>query len=212
MTEATSRQICHIDLDTFFVSVERLLDSRLNGKPILLGGISDRGVVASCSYEAREFGIHSGMSMKIARRLCPHGIVIRGDSGKYSNYSHIVTAIIKERVPLFEKTSVDEFYIDYSGMNKFFGSYKMASELRQTVTKETGLPISFGFSTNKTVSKVATGEAKPNGQMEVKGGTEKPFLAPMPVKKLPGVGEKTVQTMSELGLKTIRTVQEWTWK
>ena len=150
------KQIVHMDLDTFYVSVERLIDSRLIDKPVMLGGVGDRGVVASCSYEARTFGVHSGMSMKMARHLCPQGIVIKGNSGTYSKYSKTVTEIIRETAPVVEKSSIDEFYLDLTGMDKFFGCYKLASELRTRITKETGLPISFGMSINKTVSKIAT--------------------------------------------------------
>lgn len=200
--------ITHLDLDTFFVSVERLADSRLNGRPILIGGVSDRGVVASCSYEARKFGIHSAMPMRQARQLCPEAVVIRGNSANYTKYSRLVTDIIRDRVPLFEKTSIDEFYVDLTGMDKFFGCFQIASELRQTIMRESGLPISFGMSTNKTVSKIATGEAKPNNRLHVPRGTEKPFLAPLSVKKIPGVGNKTFQTLCNLGVKQIKTVQE----
>jgi DNA polymerase-4 len=200
--------ISHLDLDTFFVSVERLMDSRLNGRPILIGGVTDRGVVASCSYEARKYGIHSAMPMKQARNLCPEAVVIRGNSANYTKYSRLVTDIIRDRVPIFEKSSIDEFYVDLTGMDKFFGCLQIASELRQTIMRESGLPISFGMSTNKTVSKIATGEAKPNNQLHILGGTEKPFLAPLSVKKVPGVGSKTYQTLCNLGVKQIRTVQE----
>ena len=203
-----SRSIMHMDLDTFFVSVERLLDSRLLGKPILLGGVSDRGVVASCSYEARTFGVHSGMSMKMARQLCPEGIVIRGNSGNYMKYSSMVTDIIKETFPLYEKSSIDEFYVDLTGMDRFFGCLKMASETRQRIIRETGLPISFGLSENKTVSKVATGEAKPNNQIKVDLGLEKAFLGPLSIKKIPMVGDKTYQLLCNLGVKKIRTLQQ----
>jgi DNA polymerase-4 len=197
-----------MDLDTFFVSCERLLDSRLNGKPVLIGGTSDRGVVASCSYEARTFGIHSAMPMRMAKQLCPEAIVLRGNSGVYSKFSHNVTDVIKESVPLYEKTSVDEFYIDLTGMDKFFGCHKLASELRQRIIKETGLPISFGLSLNKTVSKIATGEAKPNNEIRIISGNEKPFLAPLSVKKIPMVGNVTYKTLCDLGVKRIKTVQE----
>ena len=200
--------IAHLDLDAFFVSVERLLDSRLNGKPILLGGTSDRGVVASCSYEARRFGVHSAMPMRMAKQLCPEAIVIRGNSMNYTKYSGMVTDIIRESVPLVEKSSIDEFYLDLTGMDRFFGCLKFAGELRQRIMRETGLPLSFGLSTNKTVSKVATGEAKPNNQLMVEYGTEKPFLAPLSVKKIPMVGDKTYQTLCNLGVKIIRTVQD----
>jgi DNA polymerase-4 len=202
------RSIVHLDLDTFFVSVERLLNSKLNNKPVLVGGVSDRGVVASCSYEARSFGIYSGMSMKIARRLCPEAFVVKGDSGKYSHYSHIITEIIKEKMPVVEKASVDEFYLDMSGMDQLFGIVKYSNELRDRIIKETGLPISMGISQNKTVSKVATGESKPNGRMKVDWGREKGFLAPLSVKKIPSVGNETYQVLSELGIKTIHTLQQ----
>ena len=202
------RQITHIDLDSFFVSVERLINPSLMGKPVLVGGTSDRGVVASCSYEAREYGIHSAMPMKQARQLCPEAIIVRGDSAQYSKYSNIISDIIAEDVPLYEKTSIDEFYIDYTGMDRFFGCYKMATELRQRIMKETNLPISFALSTNKTVAKVGTGEAKPNGQKEIPFGTEKGFLAPLSIRKIPMVGDKTYQLLRGMGVMLIQTLQD----
>jgi DNA polymerase-4 len=202
------RSIMHMDLDTFFVSCERLLDSRLEGKPVLIGGTSDRGVVASCSYEARTFGIHSAMPMRLAKQLCPEAIVIRGNSSTYMKYSDMVSEIVREAVPVFEKTSVDEFYCDLTGLDRFFGCMQFASELRQKVIRETGLPISFGLSENKTVSKIATGEAKPNNQIRVDYGTEKPFLAPLSIKKIPMVGDVTYQTLRNLGVQKIQTIQE----
>jgi DNA polymerase-4 len=202
------RTVVHMDLDSFFVSVSRLQNSELIGKPVLVGGSSDRGVVASCSYEARQFGIHSAMPMKLARRLCPEALIIRGDYESYSNYSSIVTEMISEQVPVYEKSSIDEFYLDLSGMDKFFGCYKWATELRQKIQKETGLPISFGLSVNKTVSKVATGEAKPNGQMKINFGNEKQFLSPLPVSKIPMVGEKTAHLLRSMGVEKIKTLQE----
>ncbi|OBX26391.1 DNA polymerase-4 [Gelidibacter algens] len=202
------RSIVHMDLDTFFVSCERLLDSRLNGKPVLIGGTSDRGVVASCSYEARKFGIHSAMPMRMAKQLCPEAIILRGDAGTYTKFSQNVTDVIKDTVPLYEKSSIDEFYIDLTGMDKFFGCHKLASELRQRIIRETGLPISFGLSLNKTVSKIATGEAKPNNEIQILSGNEKPFLAPLSIKKIPMVGDVTYKSLCDLGIKQIRTVQE----
>ncbi|MBS4069872.1 MAG: DNA polymerase IV [Algoriphagus sp.] len=202
------RSIVHMDLDTFFVSVERLFDSRLNGKPILIGGSSDRGVVASCSYEARKFGVHSAMPMRTARQLCPEAVIVRGDFEKYSQKSHEVTEIIKESVPLFEKSSIDEFYIDLTGMDRFFGCFKLAHELRQRIIRESGLNISMGLSENKTVSKVATGEAKPNNEKQVPLGEEKPFLAPLSVRKIPMIGEKTSQTLYNMGVKKVYTLQQ----
>ncbi|MBU3122749.1 DNA polymerase IV [Sinomicrobium sp. 2019215] len=203
-----NRTILHLDLDTFFVSVERLLDSRLEGQPLLVGGISDRGVVAACSYETRAFGIHSGMPMKLAKELCQDAKVIKGDAATYTRYSEAVTELIRENVPLFEKSSIDEFYADLSGMDRFFGTYRYASELRQKIIRETGLPISFGLSVNKVVSKVATNEAKPNNQIRIAFGREKPFLAPLSIRKLPMIGDKTYLTLRNLGIKQVRTLQE----
>lgn len=202
------RNIVHIDLDSFFVSVERLINPKLKGKPVLVGGSGDRGVVASCSYEAREFGVHSAMPMRMAKQLCPEAIIVKGDSGQYSYYSNMITDIIQEDVPLYEKTSIDEFYIDLSGMDKFYGSYKIATELRQKIMRETDLPISFAMSQNKTVSKIGTGEAKPNGQKHILKGTEKEFLAPLSIKKIPMVGDKTYQLLRDMGVMWIRTLQE----
>ena len=202
------RAIVHMDLDTFFVSCERKLDSRLNGRPVLIGGTSDRGVVASCSYEARTFGIHSAMPMKLAKQLCPEAIILRGNSGIYTKFSDEVTEVIKEKVPLYEKSSIDEFYIDLTGMDRFFGCHQLATELRERIIKETGLPISFGLSINKTVSKVATGEAKPNNAIRILEGTEKLFLAPLSVRKIPMVGKVIYKSLCDLGVKRIKTVQE----
>jgi len=208
ISHRTMHSIAHMDLDTFFVSCERLLDSRLNNRPILIGGTSDRGVVAACSYEARKFGVHSAMPMRLARQLCPEAVVIKGDSGTYTKYSKLVTDVIADTVPLYEKSSIDEFYLDLTGMDRFFGTYKLASELRQRIMRETGLPISFGLSENKTVSKIATGQAKPNNQMQIDYGQEKGFLAPLSVRKIPMVGEKTYKTLCDLGVKRIKTMQD----
>jgi DNA polymerase-4 len=174
--QTTNRCIVHLDLDTFFVSVERLINNSLIGKPIIIGGTSDRGVVASCSYEARHFGVHSAMPMKMARILCDHAIVVRGDTDQYSKYSKMVTEVISERAPVYEKASIDEHYLDITGMDRFFGNLKWSQELRQRIIYETGLPISFGISINKTVSKIATGEAKPNGLLQVPYQGIHPFM------------------------------------
>jgi len=202
------RSIVHMDLDTFFVSCERLIDSRLNGKPVLIGGTSDRGVVASCSYEARKFGVHSAMPMRMAKQLCPEAIILRGNTGIYTKYSQLVTDIIKDTVPLYEKSSIDEFYIDLTGMDRFFGCQQIASDLRSKIIRESGLPISFGLSLNKTVSKIATGEAKPNNEITILSGNEKAFLAPLSVRKIPSVGEKTYRTLCDLGVKKIASIQD----
>lgn len=205
---SSPRTIVHMDLDSFFVSVSCLEHPSLRGKPVIIGGTGDRGVVASCSYEARAFGVRSAMPVKLARRLCPDALVVRGDYDRYSYYSDIVTEIISESVPVYEKSSIDEFYMDLSGMDRFFGCYKWATELRQKITRETGLPISFGLSLNKTVSKIATGEAKPNGQMKIDTGTEKNFLAPLRVDKIPMVGEKTFHLLRSMGVEKVFTLQQ----
>ena len=201
------RNIVHLDLDTFFVSVERLRDSDLKGKPVIIGGLSDRAVVSSCSYESRQYGVHSGMPMKLARSLCDDAVIIRGDTEMYTKYSRLVTDIIAEEAPLYEKSSIDEHYIDITGMDRFFGSMRWSQELRQKVIKNTGLPISFGLSVNKTVSKIATGEAKPNGELQVIHSEVIPFLSPLSIRKIPMIGEKTYHLLRSMGIQTIHTLQ-----
>ena len=202
------RNIAHFDLDAFFVSVECLKNTKLQGKPLLVGGAGDRGVVAACSYEARRFGVRSAMPVALARRLCPEAIVIRGDMESYSYYSRLVTDIMQGTVPLFEKASIDEFYIDLSGMDKFHGCSLFARELKRKVLKESGLIVSYGLASNKLISKVATGEIKPDGQLEVACGKEKTFLAPLSIGKLPGIGQETAYKLIRRGVETIRTLSE----
>ncbi|MGA0283278.1 MAG: DNA polymerase IV [Saprospiraceae bacterium] len=202
------RAILHMDLDSFFVSVECLKNSTFKGKPLIIGGKSNRGVVASCSYEARRFGVHSAMPMKMALRLCPQAIVLKGDMDSYSKYSRLVTDVIAEDAPVYEKASIDEFYLDLSGMDRYFGCFKWSLELREQIMKETGLPISFGLSINKLVSKVGTGEAKPNGTKEVQKGEEKAFLFPLSVRKIPGIGKETYKKLSFMGVRKIKTLSE----
>lgn len=202
------RHIAHMDLDAFFVSVECLKDARLKGKPLIVGGSSDRGVVAACSYEARKFGIHSAMPMKLAKRLCPQAIIIKGDMEAYSKYSRLVTSIVQDTVPLFEKSSIDEFYIDLTGMDKFFGCSKFMKEVKQKVVKESGLPVSYALAANKLVSKVATNEVKPDGQIEIIPGHEKNFLAPLSVAKIPGVGKETAFLLLKMGVETVKLLSE----
>ncbi|MBT8191209.1 MAG: DNA polymerase IV [Bacteroidia bacterium] len=202
------RAILHMDLDSFFVSVECLKNSEFKGKPLIIGGTSNRGVVSSCSYEARYFGVHSAMPMKMALRLCPQAIVLKGDMDSYSRYSRLVTDIIAEDAPLYEKASVDEFYLDLSGMDEYFGCFKWSEELRHKIINNSGLPISFGLSVNKLVSKVGTGEAKPNGAKEIPQGKEKAFLSPLSVKKIPGIGKETYKKLSFMGVRKIKTLSE----
>jgi DNA polymerase-4 len=202
------RHIAHLDLDTFFVSVERIRNPKLVGKPLLIGGSNDRGVVAACSYEARKFGIHSAMPMKMARRLCSEAIVVRSDFEAYCKYSRLVTDVIGDTVPVFEKASIDEFYVDLTGMDKFFGCFQFTDQLKKKITKESGLPISWGLASNKLISKVATNEVKPNGQVEIPFGNEKSFLAPLSIMKIPGVGKETGYKLVKMGVETVRTLSE----
>jgi DNA polymerase-4 len=202
--------ILHMDLDSFFVSVERILDPSLNGKPVIVGGTGLRGVVSSCSYEARQFGVRSAMNFKKARALCPHGIYLPGHMSEYGRYSKMVTDIIADRAPLFEKASIDEFYIDLTGMDKYFGCWKWSVELRKKIIEETGLPISFGLSVNKMLAKMATNEAKPNGQWMIELGKEQEFLDPLPVGRVPFCGEKTEKFLNSKGIYSIRDVRSFT--
>jgi DNA polymerase-4 len=202
------KQIIHMDQDAFFVSVEIRKDSTLKGKPIIIGGTSDRGVVSSCSYEARKFGVHAAMPSRMAKMLCPHAVFIRGNMDAYSQASHDITAIIKEKVPLFEKASIDEHYIDMTGMDRFHGCMKYAHELRETIMKELDLPISFGLSVNKTVAKMATNECKPDGEKNVGQPDVVPFLNPLSIRKIPGLGEKTFIKLSDMGIKKIFTLAQ----
>ena len=200
--------VAHMDLDAFFVGVERLNNQALVDKPVIIGGMGDRGVVSASSYEARTFGVYSAMPMKLARQLCPQAIYIKGDYDAYSMYSNRVTDLLVQEAPVVEKASIDEFYLDLSGMDRYFGTLKFATELRQKVIKETGLALSMGLSVNKTVSKVATNEAKPCGQLEVSRGTERSFLAPLPVSRMPGIGEVTSQKLRNMGIVTLGTLAE----
>lgn len=202
------RFIAHFDLDSFFVSVERLKDRSLIGKPVIVGGSTDRGVVAACSYETRVFGVHSAMPIKQARKLCPQAINVRGDFESYSHYSRLVTSILQERVPVLEKASIDEFYMDLTGMDRFFGCSQFTKELKQAVVKETGLPISYALASNKLISKIATNEVKPDGQIEVKHGEEKQYLAPLKIDRMPGIGEKTAVLLRQMGIFTLKELSE----
>lgn len=202
------RYIAHFDLDSFFVSVAIIDDPSLKGKPVIVGGSRERGVVTSASYEARKYGVHSAMPMKQAMKLCPHAILVRTSRGEYSRYSRWVTEIIAAKAPLFEKASIDEFYLDLTGMDKFFNPLQWTIDLRAEIMAETRLPISFGLASNKMIAKIATDEAKPNGYLFVQPGFEKEFLAPLPVNKFSGVGEHTYATLKSMGIHTIKDLSE----
>lgn len=202
----THRSVLHLDLDAFFVAVEQLRNDALRGKPLIIGGSSNRGVVASCSYEARAFGIRSAMPMRQALQLCPDALVLRGDMETYSKYSGLVRAVIEDQAPLYEQASIDEFYLDLTGMDRYIGCWKWSRELRDRILRETGLPLSLGLSVNKTVSKVGTGEVKPNGVKLVEAGTEKAFLSPLPVGRIPFIGRETERRLSLMGVRTCGTL------
>lgn len=207
MIKIMNRAIVHIDMNTFFVSCERLTNSELNGIPLIIGG-GDRGVVASCSYEARKFGVRSAMPIHMAMKLCPQAKIMKGDMELYSRLSHDITEIIQEKAPVVEKASIDEFYLDITGMDKFYGSYKWTDELAQRITKETGLPLTFALSINKTVSKIGTGEGKQKENLEIPEHLVRAFLNPLSIRKIPMVGEKTFQLLSRIGIRTIQTLSE----
>ncbi len=209
------RSILHLDLDTFFVSVERLRNTAFCGKPLIIGGVShnepgyqNRGVVSSCSYEARRFGVHAAMPIKLARKLCPEAVFLRGDFDTYQKYSRLVTEVIAEQAPIFEKASIDEFYLDLTGMDRYFGCQKWSGELQQKVIKETGLMASYGLSINKLIAKMGTTESKPNGALCIAAGTEKAFIAPLAVRKIPQVGQMTERKLRQMGVQTIKVLRE----
>jgi DNA polymerase-4 len=207
MIKIMSRAIVHIDMNTFFVSCERLANSQLNGIPLIIGG-GERGVVASCSYEARKFGVRSAMPIHMAMKLCPQAKIMKGDMELYSRLSHEITEIIQEKAPVVEKASIDEFYLDITGMDRFYGSYKWTDELAQRITKETGLPLTFALSVNKTVSKIGTGEGKQKQNLEIPEHLVQSFLNPLSIRKIPMVGQKTFELLSRIGIRTIQTLSE----
>jgi DNA polymerase IV len=207
MLRDKNRTIAHLDLDSFFVSVERLQNSKLKNKPVIIGGMGDRGVVSSCSYEARMYGVHSAMPTKMAKQLCPDAVFIRGDMDLYSKQSKIVTEIIAAKSPAFEKASIDEHYLDITGMDRFFGCMKWTHELRHYIINNTGLPISYGLSVNKTVSKIATSESKPNGEKQVEAPYIHSFLDPLSISKIPMLGKQTYRLLRSMGVDKIKTLR-----
>lgn len=208
LSDALNRYIALFDLDAFFVSVERLQDKRLIGKPVIVCGMSGRSVVSTCSYEARKFGVHSAMPLLMAKHLCPNGIYVNGHMELYRKYSKMVTDIIAAKAPVYEKASIDEHYLDLSGMERFFDCYKWTQELRQFIIKNTGLPISCALSVNKTIAKIAADEVKPNGSIFVPRQEVQSFLDPLSIKKIPMLGEKTFQVLSSMGISTIQMLRE----
>lgn len=197
------RTIFHLDLDAFFVSVERILDPKLNGKPVIVGGDPKfgRGVVAACSYEARKFGLHSAMPIRTAYKLCPHGIYMHGHGNEYSRFSKAVKNILDQYAPVIEQASIDEFYFDMTGTQRMYGSmFAFASHIQNEIWNNIGLPCSIGIGSNKTVAKIGSDCLKPNGITYILSGMEKEFLAPMPVETIPGVGKVMKQSLNSRGI------------
>ncbi|MEM9527485.1 MAG: DNA polymerase IV [Bacteroidota bacterium] len=203
-----NQAILHLDLDTFFVSVETLKDSGLRGRPVIITGHAGRGIVASCSYAARHYGVRPAMPIRMALRLCPQAIVRKGDLDTYIAYSNTITEIIATRAPLYEKSSIDDFYLDLTGMDRYFGSWQWAQELRMEIIRETGLPLSMSLATNKLVAKVGANVGKPGVERLVEPGQERAFFNPLSVDNLPAVGRKTVRKLAFMGVRKVETLAE----
>ena len=204
-------QILHVDMDAFFVSVEELADPSLRGKPVIVGADPDgRGVVAAASYAARKFGVHSAMPIRTAKKLCPHAIFLRGHHEKYREYSDKVYTIFQEFSPVIEMVSIDEAYLDLTGCERLHGGMlRAADRLIRSVKERTGLNCSVGASTSHLVSKIASDQAKPHGLLYVLPGCEKAFLAPLPVRRMPGIGKVTEPELLSLGISTIGDLQSY---
>jgi DNA polymerase-4 len=207
---AMLRQILHVDMDAFFVSVEELEDPSLKGKAVIVGADPDgRGVVAAASYEARKFGVHSAMPIRAAKKLCPHAIFLRGQHRKYGEYSQRIHHVFEEFTPVVEMVSIDEAYLDLTGCERLHGSaFRAADKLIRTVKERTGLNCSVGVSTSHLVSKIASDQAKPHGLLYVLPGREASFLAPLPIRRMPGIGKVTEPELRSLGITTIGDLQQ----
>jgi DNA polymerase-4 len=198
-------QIAHVDMDAFFVSVEELENPSLKGKAVIVGADPDgRGVVSAASYEARKFGVHSAMPVRTAKKLCPHAIFLRGQHSKYSEYSHKIYRIFEEFTPVVEMVSIDEAYLDLTGCGRLHGSaFRGADKLIRTIKERTGLNASVGLSMSHLVSKIASDQAKPHGLLHVLPGCEGKFLAPLPIRRVPGIGKVTEPELRSRGITTI---------
>ena len=202
------RQIVHMDMDAFYVSCTLLKMPELAGRPLIIGGTSNRGVVTSASYEARKYGIQAAMPTRVALQRCPDALVLKGDFDLFTEYSNIVNEIISEKAPVHERASIDEFYIDMSGMDRFFGSLQFTNELVHKVQNETGLPISFGLSINKTVAKMCTNYSKPMGRLHILSKEVQPFLDPQSIRSLPSLGDVTYKFLRRIRIKIIETLRQ----
>lgn len=205
------KKIFLLDLDTFFISVERIADHSLIGKPVIVGGDpkAGRGVVAACSYEARKYGLHSAMSIKNAFRLCPHGIYLHGNFDEYLRYSNLVKRFLSGLAPVLEQASIDEFYMDFTGTEHIYGSTLfLANNIKKEIHKKFKLPCSIGISSNKTTAKILCDLSKPNGLIYVPGSSVKKFLSPLQVSRIPGVGKKTLVKLNSLGIHKIEDINK----
>jgi len=202
------RQVIHMDLDAFYVSCVLLKMPELVGKPVVIGGTSNRGVVLSASYEARKYGVQSAMPSGFARRLCPDAIFLQGDFEMFTYYSNLVNEVIAEQAPVLERASIDEFYMDVSGMDRFYGCYQFTREMVDRVSNETGLRMSFGLSVNKTVAKMCTNYSKPNGNLRIAQKEVQPFLDPQSIRKIPSLGDVTFRLLRRISIKRIKTLRQ----
>ena len=203
-----SRQIVHMDMDAFYVSCTLLKMPELAGKPLIIGGTSNRGVVTSASYEARKYGVRAAMPTRLALQRCPDATIIKGDFDLFTEYSNMVNEIVTEHAPVHERASIDEFYLDMTGMDKFFGSLQFTKELVDKVQTETGLPMSFGLSVNKTVAKMCTNYAKPKGSLSITQDHVQPFLDPQTIRNIPSLGEVTYKLLRRISIKIIETLRQ----
>jgi DNA polymerase IV len=202
---AASSSILHVDMDAFFVSVELLERPELIGKAVVVGGRPDqRGVVTAASYEARKFGVHSAMPLRTAGKLCPHAVFLDGHHQKYGEWSDRIATILAQFSPIVEMVSIDEAYLDLTGTERLHGPpLAAADKLLRLITRTTALPCSGGLAATRLVAKVASDQAKPRGLVWVAPGSEARFLAPLPVRKIPGIGEVTERALRALGLGTV---------
>ena len=208
LTPQTATSILHVDMDAFFVSVELLERPELRGKPVVVGGRPDqRGVVTAASYEARKYGIQSAMPLRTAGRLCPHAIFLDGHHAKYTQWSDRVATILTNFSPVVEMVSIDEAYLDLAGTERLHGPpLAAADKLLRSITRTTGLPCSGGLASTRLVAKVASDQGKPRGLVWVPAGSEERFLAPLPVRKIPGIGKVTERALRALGVETVEQI------
>ncbi len=201
------RQIAHIDLDAFYINCTLLKLPNLKGKPLLIGGLNNRSIVASVSAEAKKYGVQKGMPTRVALQRCPDAVLLKGDFDLFTKYSDIVNEILTEHTPLHERTTIDEFYVDMTGMDRFHGSSKFTKELVNKVKSETGLSLLYGLSVNKTVAKICTAHAGPLGGYEVAEDLVQPFLDPQSIRRLPTVGSNTFKLLRRVRIKFIKQIR-----